>query len=228
MRCLEKRPFEWLKRRACIGVAGVLLASGSAMAQSTRADIRAQLDGAALGVGYAQLVGLSATPEIATANYTIDIAGNKPTLDGLVFDWHTNAWLVTPSVGLEYATTVGGAKATGRATVGRSWITSFGESDAAQSFREAASVYAIRADHSRPAGLSVAARPLNWVVYGGYAGFFGVNRDALGFSSVAEIGAGLELPTSANRPQSERARLAAGLLFGPNVRGWTVGVSMRY
>ncbi|MBY0439768.1 MAG: hypothetical protein K2W80_16405, partial [Burkholderiales bacterium] len=70
--------------------------------------------------------------------------------------------------------------------------------------------------------------PLNWVAYGGYAGFFGANRDALGFSSVTEIGAGLELPTSTGRPQSERARLAAGLLFGPYVRGWTVGVSIQY
>jgi hypothetical protein len=45
---------------------------------------------------------------------------------------------------------------------------------------------------------------------------------------VAEIGAGLELPVSTDRPQSERARLAAGFLFGPDVRGWTVGVSIQY
>ena len=311
-----------------IGVAGLLLASGSGIAQSTPADIRAQLDSAALGAGYAQIIGLAATPDIAAASYTIDSEANKPKLDvfrlpyqakwlaltadtdlywriaggylrlkdsftatlpqgqsgsvdakwtaysvgagllakirlgsgftlepaldvgvarlengasyngaatalqplldGLLFNWQTNAWLVTPSLGLEYATTFGEAKATVRANVARSWIASFDESDAAQSFNEAANVYAIRADYSRPAGLTVAARPLNWVVYGGYAGFFGANRDALGFSSVAEIGAGLELPISTDRPQSERARLAAGYLFGSDVRGWTVGVSIQY
>jgi hypothetical protein len=319
---MMRSPFRQLH---AIGFAGLLLLSGSAIAQSTRADIRAQLDGAALGVGYAQLIGLAATPDIATANYTIDSQGSKPTLDvfrlphqakwfaltadsdlywriaggylrlkdnlvppgqggavdakwtavsgsagllarirlgngftlepsldmglariengasykgaaiarqplldGLVFNWHTNAWLVTPSIGLEYATTFGAAKVTARANVGRSWITSFGESDAAQSFKEAANAHAIRAEYSRPTGLSVAARPLDWVVYGGYAGFFGANRDALGFSSVTEIGTGLELPTSRDRPLSERVRLSAGLLFGPEVRGWTVGASIRF
>jgi len=308
-----------------IVVAGFVLASGSAIAQS-RADIRAQLDGAALGVGYAQIIGLAATPEIATASYTINshgikqkvdvfrlpyqakwlaltpdsdlywriaggylsmkdslpatippggsvdakwtaysagagllarirlgsgftlepaidvgiarlensatynggVAARQPLLDGLIFNWKTNASLVTPSIGIEYASTFGEAKATGRANVARSWIASFDASDVAQSFNETANVYSIRADYSRPAGLTVAARPLNWVAYGGYAGFFGPNRDALGFSTVAEIGAGLELPVSSDRPQSERARLAVGFLFGPEVRGWTVGVSMQY
>jgi hypothetical protein len=104
----------------------------------------------------------------------------------------------------------------------------FDASDVAQSFNETANVYALRADYSRPAGMILAARPLNWVLSGGYAGFVGPNRATLGFSSVAEIGAGLELPVSTDRPQSERARLAAGFLFGPDVRGWTVGVSIQY
>jgi hypothetical protein len=309
-----------------IALAGLLLASCSAIAQSTRADIRAQLDGAALGVGYAQIIGLAATPDIATASYKIDsdrtnpeldvfrlpyqakwlaltpdsdlywrvaggyirlqdslpatippggsvdakwtaysvgggllakirlgsgftlepaldvgiarlenrarynggVAARQPLLDGLIFNWKTNASLVTPSIGIEYATTFGGAKATGRANFARSWIASFDASDVAQSFNETANVYALRADYSRPAGMTLAARPLNWVLSGGYAGFVGPNRATLGFSSVAEIGAGLELPVSTDRPQAERARLAAGFLFGPDVRGWTVGVSIQY
>jgi hypothetical protein len=310
-------------------LAGVaLLLMAAAVDAQTLPDVRSLVNGARLGTGYAQIIGLAATPDISAASYEIDSTANKPTLDvfrlpyqsrwlalsndtdlywrvaggylrlkddfsvnlppaesgtigstwtaysasggllakihlgngfslepaldvgvarlenassyggsasslqpmldGLLFNWQTNAWLVTPSIGLEYATTFGEAKATIRGHVARSWIDSFDASDPAQSFSEAANIYSIRADYARPLGYSIADRPLNWVVYGGYAGFFGANSDALGFKSVAEIGGGFELPLYADQPKSERARLAAGYLFGPDVKGWTIGLSIQY
>ena len=149
-------------------------------------------------------------------------------MNGILFDWQTNAWLITPSIALQWATTFGEAKATVRGHVARSWISSFDESDPAQSFNETANIYSIRADYARPTGITVADRALNWVVYGGYAGFFGANSDALGFTSVAEIGGGFEVPLAADRPNGERVRLAAGYLFGPDVKGWTIGLSLQY
>jgi hypothetical protein len=316
--------------RACR--AGAILATclmaGTGAAQITPPDVRARVDSASLGTGYAQIIGLAATPDIAAAQYEIDsdttrpkfdvfrlpyqakwmalspdsdlywrIAGGylrlkddfsvtlagrapgsidstwtaysasagllakirlgngftlepaldvgvarlensatydggaaalKPLLNGILFDWQTDAWLVTPSLALEWATNVGEAKATVRGHVARSWISSFDASDPAQSFNEAANVYSIRADYARPTGLVVADRAVDWVVYGGYAGFFGANRDALGFTSVAEVGGGVEAPFAADRPKGERLRLAAGYLFGPDVRGWTIGLSLEY
>ncbi len=314
-------------RRAGVFVLGTWLV-GAASAQVPPVDVRAFVTGARLGAGYAQIIGLAATPDIAAASYEIDsettkpkldvfrlpyqaqwtaltpdtdlywrVAGGylrfkddfsinppsgetgsigskwtaysasggllakirlgngltlepaldvgvarlensasydgaaaalKPVLDGLLFGWQTNAWLVTPSIALEWATKLGEARTTVRGHVARSWINSFDESDPAQSFNETANIYSIRADHARPTGITVADRALNWVVYGGYAGFFGANRDALGFTSVAEIGGGFEVPFAADRPNGERVRLSAGYLFGPDVKGWSVGLSLEY
>lgn len=326
-----QRPTPVRRRRACGcagGLALALLAAGAASAQVPPVDVRSLVNGARLGTGYAQLVGLAATPDIAAASYEIDsnanqpkvdvfrlpyqakwmalspdadlywrVAGGylrfkddfnvslpasgtgtigstwtaysassgllakirlgngftlepaldvgvarlensasydgaaaalKPVLSGLLFDWQTDAWLITPSVALQWATTFGEARTTVRGHVARSWISSFSESDPAQSFNETANIYSIRADYARPTGFIVADRALNWVVYGGYAGFFGANSDALGFTSVAEIGGGFEVPFATDRPNGERVRLAAGYLFGPDVKGWTVGLSLQY
>lgn len=312
-----------------IRVASVLFAAaGAALGQTPPADVRSLVDGARLGTGYAQMIGLAATPDVSAANYDIDAAGSGPTLDvfrlpyqtrwmtlspdadlywkvaggwlrleddfrfgvppaadatigsrwtaysasggvlakvrlgggftlepaldvsvarlenrasysgaasalqplfdGTLFNWQSNAWLVTPSLGLEWATTIDDAKATVRGHVARSWISSFDETDPVLSFSEATNGYSIRADYARPTGHRLADRPLSWVAYGGFAGFFGANRDALGFDSVAEVGGGIELPLVADQPKAERLRLAAGYLFGPDVRGWTLGLSLRY
>lgn len=88
--------------------------------------------------------------------------------------------------------------------------------------------HSLRAEYALPIVLRAFGRPLDWVGYGGYAGFFGANRNALGFTAVAELGAGVELPVSPDRERSERMRLALGDLFGADVKGWTVGVSLQY
>jgi hypothetical protein len=152
----------------------------------------------------------------------------QPFLDGLLFNWDTNAWLATPSLGLEWSAADAAGKTTVRGHVARSWVSTFDATDPVQEFDEAANIYSIRAERSIPSDLRAFGRPLGWVVYGGYAGFFGANRSALGFSSVAEIGGGVELPISPDRQNAERLRLAAGYLFGADVKGWTVGMSLQY
>jgi hypothetical protein len=49
-----------------------------------------------------------------------------------------------------------------------------------------------------------------------------------GFTTVAEVGGRFRLPLCADQPKSERVRLAAGCLVGPDVKGWTIGLSIRY
>jgi len=69
---------------------------------------------------------------------------------------------------------------------------------------------------------------MSWLAYGSYGGFFGANRDVLGFDAVAEVGCGLELPMAPNEPKAERVRLQAAYLFGSGVRGWTIGLGIQY
>jgi hypothetical protein len=152
----------------------------------------------------------------------------KPLLDGLAFNWRTNAWLATPGVALEWSPAGGEHGVLVRAHVARSWISSFDETDPVLEFSETANVYSLRAEYTAPVEAQVPGRPLQWVLFAGYAGFFGANRDALGFSTVAEAGAGLQAPIGTEWAKSERLRVGASYLFGPDVHGWTVSVGLQY
>jgi hypothetical protein len=152
----------------------------------------------------------------------------QPFLDGIAFNWHTDAWLATPSIALQWSADEADHRMRVRAHVARSWISTFSESDPILAFNEAANAYSIRASYAAPTGTRALDRPLDWVVYGGYAGFFGANRDALGFSEVAEIGAGLEAPMAAGSEKSDRVRLGGSYLFGPDATGWTVSIGLQF
>lgn len=174
----------------------------------------------ALDVGVARLLN--------DAQYQGTASILQPGLDNLLFNWHSNAWLVTPNVALEWSSASESRRISVRGHVAWSWIGSFDESDSVIRFDETAGAYSVRAEYAAPTGARVLDRPLDWVVFTGYAGFFGPNRDALGFTSVAEVGAGLETPRSTTSTDGTRVRVGASYLFGPDVRGWSVSVGLRY
>jgi hypothetical protein len=162
------------------------------------------------------------------ASYHGSAAPLQPLLDGPLLNWHTSAWLATPNLGLGWSHTYAGNRTVSvRGHVAWTWVNSFGESDPVLRFRETAGTYSARAEYLAPLGLEVAGRGLQYVVNAGYGGFFGANRDALGFTSVAEVGLGLEVPWHAS-PQSMRWRVTTRYLFGADVRGWSVGLAIVY
>ena len=152
----------------------------------------------------------------------------QPVLDGVLFNWNADAWLVTPGIALEWTDAVGEGRVRVRGHVARSWIASFDETDPSQRFREATNIYSVRAEYVHPTEWKALERRLSWVAYGSYAGFFGANRDVLGFDAVAEVGVGLELPITPEAPKAERVRFQAAYLFGDGVRGWTLGLGLQY
>ncbi len=152
----------------------------------------------------------------------------QPLLDGLLFNWNADAWLVTPGVAVEWTDVVGEGRARVRGHVARSWIASFDETDPVQRFREATNIYSVRVEYLHPTEWKAFDRSIRWVTYGSYAGFFGANRDVLGFDAVAEVGGGLEVPITRDAPKAERVRFQAAYLFGSGVRGWTLGLGMQY
>jgi hypothetical protein len=192
--------------------------------------------GAGLGAKYRLGNGLTLEPAIDfglarldnRASYNGEATALQPFLDGLLFNWNASAWLVTPSVALGWTAPLASGIATVRGHVARSWIGSFGETDPVQHFNEAANIYSLRAEYLQPTAWKLFDRALAGVAYAGYAGFFGANRDALGFDAVTEVGVGLELPIAADRSRAERARLAAAYLFGPGVEGWSIGVNLQF
>src|SRR5262245_37023625 len=147
----------------------------------------------ALGSGFTLMPGLDLS--VARLENSADYMGGatllQPFLDNLLFNWHTDAYLVTPNLGLEWKLVEGDRRLSVGGHVSWSWISSFKASNTAIDFNETMGVYSIRADYAAPTGLKVFERPLDWVVLTSYAGFFGGNRHALGFTSVAEVGAGV-------------------------------------
>lgn len=91
-------------------------------------------------------------------------------------------------------------------------------------------MYSLRCGRStpRPPTCNWLDVPLDRVIYGGYAGFFGPNRDVLGFTSVAEVGVGMETPLVTDQKRPDRARPGASYLFGEHVRGWTISLPLQY
>jgi hypothetical protein len=162
------------------------------------------------------------------ADYTGGATFLQPVLDGLLLNWQSSAWLVTPNLGLEWTHANADRTYSVRGHVAWSWISSFAETDPVLKFNETAGVYSIRAERVAPTGKNIFDRSLGWVLFGGYAGFFGPNRNALGFTSVTEVGIGLEAPLSTSADKPERLRVGASYLFGPNVTGWTISAGMKF
>jgi len=162
------------------------------------------------------------------ANYSGGAAVLQPLLDGVLVNWHTNAWMATPSVGLGWSRTFAQTRTVNiRAHVAWTWVNSFGESDPVLRFRETAGTYSVRAEYVAPLGMAVAGRALNYVTEAGYGGLFGGSRDALGFTTIAEVGLGVEVPVR-ETPQSTRVSVGASYLFGPDVRGWSFKLALVY
>jgi hypothetical protein len=174
----------------------------------------------ALDVGVARLLNDSSYTGAATLA--------QPLTDGMFVNWHTNAWLVTPNLALNWTRETDERRISVSGHVAWSWISSFDESTGFAPFHEQAGAYSVRAELAQPTTLSVLGRPLSWVARAGYGGFYGGNRDALGFTSVADIGLGVETPLQKDNPGSRRITAGVSYLFGPNIWGWSANVGMRY
>lgn len=152
----------------------------------------------------------------------------QPVFDGTLFNWGADAWVATPQLGFAWKSDTPGRDLQVQGHVAWSRIASYGESVPAHRFNESAGVWSLRGAYSVPTRWRALDRPLEGVVYGGYSGFFGPHRSALGFSSVSEIGLGVQAPLATSSEQSRRLRVGASYLFGPHLRGWAVSFGMNY
>lgn len=163
------------------------------------------------------------------ASYAGAATSLRPITDGTLFNWHENAWLITPNAALAWTTNITPTQTLSiRGHVAWSWVSSFGESDPILGFSEASGSWSIQADYKGPTRIQLFSRPLGYVIDAGYGGFFGPDRNALGFSSIVKVGGGFEIPLSGNNEQSRRLSMGTGYLFGPHVRGWTLSLGLSY
>lgn len=182
----------------------------------------------ALGAGWSLVpaVDVSLARLENEASYSGSAGSLAPLFNGRLFNWGTDATLVTPNAALQWLSATPARVLSLRGHVAWSSVRSRGTSDPVLAFDETASSWSVRAERLAPTGFDAFGTPVDWALVAGGAGFMGPNRNALGFTHVAELGAALEIPVSRQSPG--RLRLGASGLFGPDVRGWTLGVGMRF
>lgn len=208
------------------GAAGSIASKWSAFSATGGLFLRSKLG---YGLTFEPGLDFSVARLLNDASYAGAATSLKPATDGPLFNWHENAWLVTPNAALVWATNVTPSQTLSiRGHVAWSWVSSFGESDPLLRFRETAGAWSIQADYVGPTDAQIFARPLNYVIDAGYSGFFGPNRNSLGFTTIAKVGGGFELPFSRDKEQSRRLRVGGAYLFGPHVKGWTVSLGLSY
>jgi hypothetical protein len=152
----------------------------------------------------------------------------QPVFEGSVFNWHSHAWQVSPSVGVDWLSETIERRLEVRTHLSWSRVASLGESDPALQFRRSVGAVSIRFDRTSPASWTLFDRPPSWVILGGHTAFLGPSRNALGFSWVSELGGGLEWPSRASAGSNPRIRATLSVLVGDHVRGARAGIGVEF
>ena len=81
-----------------------------------------------------------------------------------------------------------------------------------------------------PTSLSSAGKPWRWNTYANYTNFLSHNKRSLGYQSLLEAGGGMDWQVN-TKPLDwfgwEYIGFKAGLIFGDNVRGYSIGLTAR-
>lgn len=81
----------------------------------------------------------------------------------------------------------------------------------------------LRSDLDGDLPLRLAERALGWNLHAAWAVFDPQERSSLGFDELSEVGGSLRVPIVPHLPSLE---LGGAYLFGPDVEGWSLGVSL--
>lgn len=100
--------------------------------------------------------------------------------------------------------------------------------DAAQEVDASTQWMTLRCDTRTPLGLAIAGEELHGLLGVGYRRFLGTSEKALGFADFYELTVGVDASAKPVLPLLGTVRVTASLLFGEDVRGWTVGGSASF
>lgn len=159
--------------------------------------------------------------------YTGGAEALGPILDGTLSNWQTPAWLATPALSLDYRHQAPTTQWWVRGHLARTWISTFSTPDPLLDVHEATQAASVKVERIARTPFTVAGMPVDSLLLGSYSGYFGPNRDTLGFTTIGELGCGLELGLGGPLKALGRVRLSGSYLFGPNLRGWTLGLSLK-
>lgn len=151
----------------------------------------------------------------------------QPALAGVIFDWDSNAVTYGASLGFDYRRELGGFDIEVLGSLAHHYIESVNAPNEFVDFRGGVSAFDLEVVTVHPTPWSMFENPLSIVGIFGNTRIFGPERDALGFDSFFEAGAGIDLDVSARGWRIKSLRFGAKAIFGPDVDGWGLIIGYR-
>jgi len=144
-------------------------------------------------------------------------------IDGVLVNF--DAWAATrlASLSLLYERELGPTEL--RLQARHTWATTdvFSASSSFQEGEDSSRFFAVRADLEGDTPLRLSGGPIGWSLFASHVVLADIRKENLGFDRAYEVGGGLDLPFFEDLPG---IGIGAGILFGPDIRGWTVGLSL--
>ena len=144
----------------------------------------------------------------------------QPALSGLVFDWDSNAVTYGASLGFDYERSLQGFEIEVLGSLSHHRIESIDAPNEFVDFHGRVSAFDLEVSTIHPTSRELFGNPLAIVGLFGHTRIFGPERDALGFDSFFEAGAGIELDVSARGWKLKSLRFGAKAILGADVDGW--------
>jgi hypothetical protein len=151
----------------------------------------------------------------------------RPALAGLVFDWDASAVSYGASLGFDYRRELGGFNVELLGSVSHHYIESVDAPNEFVDFQSRVSAFDLEVSTIHPTPWKMFGNPLSIVGLFGNTRIFGPERDALGFDSFFEAGAGIDLDVSARGWKVQSLRFGAKAIIGPDVDGWGLIIGYR-
>lgn len=148
----------------------------------------------------------------------------KDQLDGMTFNWNTNASVLNAGLGVSYDWKLLDRPSSISANVYHIFVDSFSESNDAVKFSENANLLNLNADMLFPTDLSLLEHRVDFVLLLGANHFFGENRRTLGYTTSYQGGVGAEFPIKFKQKKYGYLRVSGQILWASNMEGWLLTI----
>jgi len=148
-------------------------------------------------------------------------------LDGLALNWKANTVSGGSAVRLDWIQDLGReCELELAARYDVRWTKTFDTTDVAEEFTTRMQVLTLRADVTGPTGWNIRENPVTWRSTLGYRYF--AEGSLYDLRHLVLIGGGLEMDTNGILPLGPTTSLSVGLIAGPDVIGYTLGLGFSF
>ena len=152
----------------------------------------------------------------------------KPALQGVVYDWSADAWLVNGHITLQYRGQIRKLDVDAKLSYTLSHTESFSSTSEFQEFSESFQTISLKIEGTYPLGISLMDYPLSIITRLGNSTFLGENRGELDFTYLNEVGLSLQTDISRHDLPVKKLSLGGMALLGDNVWGWSILFGYRF